>query len=336
MKLNVSEVQDFMRCKYRWWAKWVMNRVPRVTATPLTVGKLIHSVFEDHLQNQTPMKDAVAARRSEFLNTMSTETNIKLIERGREALDVLDGLTEALEQWRDTFEMDYPVVEVETPFEWPDPEIKDLIWIGRPDRTSFHRGYVWHNQIKNLAAGVNFAVFTDLQQRSYHEHLYAEALTARYCGPSGFTLPDGEHFPPGALKYGGTLFTLVRKLKYRTNVTKNNPEGKVKNITEMFWQSPMAIDLDGDTHKHVMRSLRQHARSIREAQEEWYAFGTVPPPNENMNGGSFGNSPDEYFRVLTGDASLDDNRLFMDREDTYNKEVHNGEEEHAPLHGEGR
>jgi hypothetical protein len=296
-----------------------MNRVPRITPTPLTVGKLIHSVFEDHLRNQIPMKEALANRREEFMDTM-VDVDLRIAERATEALQIVSDMEEALSQWQDSYEMDVPVVEVETPFEWQDPEIFWLTWIGRPDRTSFHRGFIWHNQIKNLAAGVNFAVFTDLQQRSYHEHLYAEALTARYCGPDGWTLPNGRVYPQDSLRYGGTLFTLVRKLKYRTNVTKANPEGKTKRLTEMFWQNTMAIDLDSDLHKHVMESLRQHARDMWYARHVWNELGRVPPPNENMNGGAFGNSPDDYFRVLTGDASLDDDRLFMDREDTYNKE----------------
>jgi hypothetical protein len=36
-----------------------------------------------------------------------------------------------------------------------------------------------------------------------------------------------------------------------------------------------------------------------------------------MNGGMYGNSPDEYFRVLTGEYELDDPRYFKTREDTY-------------------
>lgn len=309
VKVNVSEVQDFMRCRYRWWAKWIMNRVPRITATPLTTGKLIHSVFEDHLKGGS-MPDAISTRRKEFVAALEKETDARAIDNGNEALSILDGLTEALVQWTDTYKMDQPVLEVEVPFEWKDPEVWWLTWIGRPDRTSVHQGKVWHNQIKNLAAGVNFAVYLDLQQRSYHEHLYAEALSHKHRD----------------LEYGGTMFTLVRKLKYRTNITKANPEGKVKRLDEMFWQYPMAIDLNSALHKDVMESLRRYAREMNAARNTWNLWRISPLPNETMNGGMFGNSPDDYFRVLTGDASLDDDTLFMDREDTYNKEVHNAEE----------
>lgn len=327
MKLNVSEVQDFMRCRYRWWAKWVMNRVPRVTATPLTVGKLIHSVFEDHLRDGVPMGDSLVKHRRAFMDEMDKETNPLIVTRGYEALAVVDGLDEALRQWRDEYKMEYPVIEVEVPFSYPDPEILGLTWVGRPDRVSIHEGKIWHNQIKNLAAGVNFAVYIDLQQRSYHEHLYAEALFDRYKG--GITLPDGDWFHPTEKSVGGTMFTLVRKLKYRTGVTKNNPEGKVKPLSEMFWQTPMAVDLNSRLHRDVMDAMRGHARMILDARYAWDKYQTPPPPNEHMNGGAFGNSPDEYFRVLTGDATLDDDTLFMDREDTYNKEEDNAEEASA-------
>lgn len=320
MKLNVSEVQDFMRCRYRWWAKWVKNRVPRVTATPLTVGKLIHSIFEDHLRSGVPMGDSIAKHRAEFRQSIEAEQNPILSERGREAQAIIDGLDEALRQWKDDYRMDHPIVEVEEPFSYFMP-LLDVEWVGRPDRVSIHEGKIWHNQIKNLAAGVNFAVYLDLQQRSYHEHLYAEALAKKYS--EGF----GE-YGPGELKYGGTMFTLVRKLKYRTGVTKSNPEGKVKPLSEMFWQAPMAIDLDSELHRDVMDSLKWYACEMYRARNRYEMLGEVPPPNEMMNGGAFGNSPDEYFRVLTGDAELSDDTLFMDREDTYtnNKEEHNAEE----------
>ena len=313
IRLNVSELQDFMRCKYRWYAKWVLNRVPRVTPTPLTLGKLVHTIFEDHLSLGKPMGDAIIHRRREFLDGLADVHDPYAISNAHEAIAILDGMDEALRQWRDDYVMDVPALEVEESFSYPDKEL-GIEWIGRPDRVSVDSsGRMWHNQVKNLAAGVNFAVFLDLQQRSYHEHLYGEALAAKY--------PE--------YKYGGTMFTLIRKVKYRTGVTKANPDGKVKPLSEMFWQSPMAIDLTSWHHNDVMSSLRANARELLDAREQYSKYGRIPPPNELANGGPFGNSPDLYFRVLTGDALLSDDNLFMDREDTYNKENSNAEEVNA-------
>jgi hypothetical protein len=85
----------------------------------------------------------------------------------------------------------------------------------------------------------------------------------------------------------------------------------------MFQQVPVAIDLDSPLHEHVMDSIKTHAREMRQARIRWNVHGEVPAPNENMNGGAYGNSPDEYFRVLTGEYELGDPRYFKRREDTY-------------------
>jgi hypothetical protein len=52
-------------------------------------------------------------------------------------------------------------------------------------------------------------------------------------------------------------------------------------------------------------------------ETEWHDSGLIPAPNEGANGGFFHNKPDEYFRVLTGEIELDDDRYFRPRQDTY-------------------
>jgi hypothetical protein len=146
---------------------------------------------------------------------------------------------------------------------------------------------------------MNFGVYMELAKRHYHEHLYAESYALKY--------PQ--------YKVGGTLFNLVRKLKYRTNVGKKNE--KVKTLEEMFYQHPMAIDLNSRLHKHVMHSMFEHVRNMQRVEAAYREDGTIPPPNEKMNGGYVGNSIDPYFRVLCGTASIHDNLIFKDREDTY-------------------
>lgn len=304
--VNVSEVQQWMRCPFRWWAGWVMNKVPVGSSQPLEFGKLIHRIFEDYHTMKTPdMLVAISRARIDWINQMENAGLLGLgisdIAVGTKVLKQLDDMTEALVQWHDIYTFDIVCLEAEVPFEL---ELGDgIIARGRPDRVAVRDGLLWHVQHKALAAGTNFAIFTDLAKRSYHEHLYAKALWAKYKGKFR--------------GYGGTQFDLIRKLKYRTKITKANPLGECKEYKEMFQQMPMSVDLESPLHHHVMDSLKYHIQSMRRARAEWRSFGIIPAPNENMNGGMYGNSPDAYFRVLTGEIELDDPRYFMEREDTY-------------------
>ncbi len=303
---NVSEMQDFQRCRFRWWAKWVQNYVPKHEAQPLGFGKLIHRIFETYHGGQYNMAECIALHRTEWVTKMETAgmngLDIVDISIGTKVLKQLDDITEALVLWQDVYPMEIDCLEVEEPFEI---DLGDgIVGRGRPDRVAVRHGLLWHVQHKALAAGTHFAVFTDLAKRSYHEHLYAEALWKKYkCHVA-------------VRGYGGTHFDLIRKLKYRTNITKANPLGKCKDYEEMFQQVPMSVDLDSPLHHHVMDSIKQHAAEMR-ACRTLCAAGFIPAPNENMNGGAFGNSPDEYFRVLTGEYELGDDRYFKQREDTY-------------------
>jgi len=312
---NVSEVQSWMRCPFRWWACWVMNKVPIHEAQPLSFGKLIHRIFEDyytgygtdHFGGPATMVGAIERQRYLWVLKMAETTDPVDLVVGEKVLKQLDDLTEALVQWKDTLTPDVEedgdqhihCLEVETPFEFNLGN--GLRARGRPDRMAVEYGTLWHKQHKALAAGTHFGVFTDLAKRSYHEHLYAEA--------------EHEKYPQ--YKVGGTQFNLIRKLKYRTKVTKNNPLGEVKQLNEMFCQLPMSIDLESPLHEHVMDSIRYHANNMRRTQLLWLNEGRIPAPNETMNGGQFGNSPDDYYRVLTGEIELDDPRYFGPREDTY-------------------
>lgn len=292
--VNVSAINDFMRCQFRWYCKWVLNRVPVHEAQPLAFGKLLHLIFEDKHKG-IQMADAIRDRRVEWMEKMAITTDLVDISIGTKVVKQLDDLTEALLLWHDVYTFDIDCLEVEEPFEL---DLGDgLIYRGRPDRVAVRQGSLWHVQHKGLAAGTNFAVFTDLSKRSYHEHLYMEALSRKY----------------DKYKIGGTMFDLIRKLKYRTNVGKKNET--VKGYQEMFQQIPVAVDLNSPTHKHVMESMRYHAQMMQRIASDpsW----VIPAPNETMNAGMFGNSIDDYFRVLTGEITLDDNRYFKNREDMY-------------------
>lgn len=299
--VNVSSINDFMRCKYRWYARWVLNRVPVDDARPLRFGKLFHELFEA-ISSGTSANEAVGQMREKWTTALADlAPDVPDWQIARDALDDLDKLAEPLSLWQDQYR-GMNTLEVETPFEMPFPGDDTIIIQGRPDRVVEYDGRIYHVQHKSLAAGTNFAIYIELAKRSYHEHIYAEALQQKY--------PDK--------KYSGTIFNLYRKLKYRGVPTKAVPEGKILHeVSEIFWQHPMVVDLKSPLHEHVLDSMQHHIEDMESTQRHYQEFGTYPPPNESMNGGFYGNKPDEYFRILTGEISLDDDRYFKNRESMY-------------------
>jgi len=279
--------------------KWVENRVPKFEGAALAEGKLLHLIFEDHHKGILTMAEACEVRCREWTR-LARETNEPgLVTIAGKAVTGIRDREEALAQWTDQYPFTVPILEIEEPFEIEFPEMPGVVFIGRPDRVGVMGNEVWHVQNRGLAGSMNFGVYMELAKRHYHEHLYAESNARKY--------PQ--------YKVGGTLFNLVRKLKYRTNVGKKNEA--VKTLDQMFFQHPMTINLKSRLHKHVMQSMFAHVERMMEVEAAYRKDGTIPPPNEKMNGGFVGNSIDPYFHVLIGTASIHDNHLFKDREDTY-------------------
>jgi hypothetical protein len=307
--VNVSSINDFMQCHFRWLCKWVENRVPVVDARALRFGKLLHRVFELHLAVPgMPIKEALECARSQWeADAKDCTPDTPDWTVARDALDDLDQMWEPMLLWQDSYPFQVGCLEVEEPFEMNHPSDDSIRLRGRPDRVGIYQNRVYHVQNRSLAAGVNFPLYLELQKRNYHEHLYAVALQLKY----------GTDKP-----YGGTFFNLYRKLKYRKKQTKaQEAKGELGDIlhpvSEIFWQHLMGIDLGSPLHKHVMTSLLTHARSMREVERRFREFGEVPAPNERLNGGPYGNTLDLYYRVLTGEITLDDPTYFKNREDTY-------------------
>jgi len=316
-KVNISAVNQFSKCEFRWWAQYVMGWVPKQEPAPLAFGRLLHLVFEGHAQGMSmeqSIQNHMNSWHQKAITTTDSFENSVLLG----AISQLDDMSEALVQWKDQYEFEIPVLEVEQRFEIAHPLDSSIHLIGRPDRVAVMAGRIWHVQNRGLASSTNFGVYTELAKRHYHEHVYAEALNQKYI-EDGKVIPYGlPGLPHGMyLSYGGTVFNLVRKLKYRTNITKNNPEGQVKPLTEMFYQYPMSIDLNSSLHKHIMECVLEYAGRMREAEYLWNTEGRIPPPNEDANGGKFGNSPDPYFKVLCGEIELGDERYFKQRIDPY-------------------
>jgi len=294
--VNVSEINEFANCRFRWWAKWIMGREPVHASVPLTFGTMLHTVFEDVHKGDGGFKEVIQSRRAAWHADAMVETDTFNMEVALKSLTTLDDLTEALLLWKDQYEFDSDL-EVEQPFEYP--LMDGVILRGRPDRVSVMLGSIWHVQHKGLAAGTHFGVYCDLAMRSYHEHSYAEALHLKY--------PD--------IPYGGTVFDLIRKLKYRTYVGKKNEA--TKSYEEMFMQWPMAVGLDSPLHENVMSCIRGHVEEMIVAEDRYRQDAYIPKPNESANGGFFHNAPDPYFKVLVGEWELDDPRYFRERKDTY-------------------
>lgn len=293
---NVSSVQDYMQCRFRWVLKWVENRVPFHESPALAEGKLLHLIFEDHARGICTMKEAIE-HHCRLLKS-GAKTDYERYTAEKAVTGIMDR-AEALEQWTDKWDWTIPCLEVEEKFEIVHPYDDSIHLLGRPDRVGVMGHELYHIQHRGLMAQMNFSVYTDLAKRHYHEHLYAVALHAKY--------PQ--------YKYGGTMFNLVRKLKYRTNVGKKNEA--VKTLDQMFYQPLVLFDLESPLHENVMHSLLGHIHEMRRTEAEYRHDGTMPSPNEKMNGGFSGSSIDPYFRVLTGEASLEDDTLFKSREDTY-------------------
>jgi hypothetical protein len=297
--VNVSSVQDFMQCRYRWVCKWVLNRVPRKDGDALVLGQWLHRIFEDNARYGTPLQiaslSAMNSLRIDMLNMSPWDH-----ETAEATLKKLEELHEAWPLWRDIYPMDVPVLEVEEPFTIEFPDMRGVFFRGRPDRVCIMNGLIWHVQNRGLAASMNFATYARLAKRHYHEHLYAEHLARKYAR-------DGN--------YGGTLFNLVRKLKFRTNVGKSNEA--TKTASEMFWQHPMSIRLDSLNHRSVMADLFDHVEEMRRVETRYRETGHLPAPNDKLNGGFSGSSEDPYFKLLIGEIELRDDNWFKDREDTY-------------------
>lgn len=301
-KVNVSSINDFMSCPFRWWAKWVMNYVPKNESPALGFGKVLHTILEKHGTGEATMIQAVADA-DQYLHYTAAETTDSF-ERDitLKCIEQLDDLSPALIQWSDQYQFEIPCLEVEIPFEWPDPLFPDqIIYMGRPDRVGVMQNQIWHIQHKGLARSTNFATFIELAKRSYHEHLYAEALSAKYINP----VKSDNNW-----RYGGTLFDLIRKLKYIVR-------GQPRPLSEMFWQHPMPINLESSLHKHVMECIRRYALEMQNVEYHYRNYNVIPLPNERMNGGYYGNKPDEFFKVLVGEIELGDPRYFKQREDMY-------------------
>jgi hypothetical protein len=298
--VNVSEIQDYMKCRWRWCAKWVVGRVPRDEARPLRFGKLLHQVFEHHFVTQQPMSVAVEMYEKRWQQFANEATDPRDTQVALDAIEDLGKYREPLSHWTDRYPTEGMPLEVEKAFIVKSPIDPTIFIKGRPDRMQMMWGQLFHWQNRGLAAGTNFPLYAEIAKRNMHEHVYAYAMKEKY--------PN--------IPYGGTVYNLLRKLKYRGVPTKKDPEGKILHtIDEMFWQGLVTITPELNTE--MMEIVTRYAQEMRFARMLYDQDRVWPLPNETIHGGIYGNSMDPYFRVLNGEVGLDSETLFKDREDTY-------------------
>ena len=301
--VNVSSVQDFVYCPFRWVCKWVENRVPRNEPPAFGFGKLYHKLFEYFQGEGLSKEDALIKAQSDIGKAALASPHDTM---WADMTEYLEQMREPFLLWQDQYPFDVPVVEVEQPYLLPFPGDESILIKMRPDRLGIRGGKLWHVQHKALAAGKGFQHFVLLAQRSYHEHIYAEGIVRKY--------PQ--------FVYGGTHFDLYRKLKYRSKptlkqLTAGQPGSILNPPEKLFWQHPMPVDLTSGLHKHVLHCLHEKIVQMREVERNYREHGVIPAPNEDRNGGYYGNQPDDFFYVLIGQRTLDDDRYFKNREDTY-------------------
>jgi len=291
--VTVSEMQDFLKCQWRWYAKYRLNRVPRKWSPALILGTAVHDIFERHF-NGDLLPDAfaeVSYQMAKPLRHMDPAAGAAT----RQAHAELQKYRPQIVGFTDRMRID-ETLEVEKAFELPlhiqstDATREVTTWYlqGRPDRVVLVNDVVYHYQHKTLAANRSPDTFSQLVQRSMHEGLYGYYLAEKY---------------NGSRVYGGTILNVVLK-----KVVEDPAKGGFQTIIKV------------DEVDRVRAWLRASAivRAMVHAEKLAYMFGIdVLIDNPLEDGGPFGNSLDGYLPALTGKRKLDDPTYFMDREERY-------------------
>ncbi len=290
-RVNVSSIHDFMRCRKRWIFAWHLGRVPRIEAPALVFGKLLHQVFEEHLNGSTMEKALKAVVRSAHLKEKVAATREEEVSWALGAKE-LEYYVPVLTHWHDTYPIER-TLEVEQPFSVTLPNGVDLI--GRPDRMVILWNQIYHVQNRGLAAQVPLALYTELGMRNLHELGYAWAMRQKY-----------PEYP-----YGGTIYNILRKLILQ------NRQGKDKfkpPFHEVMGQK--LIPMLSPRIEEAIQKIVYYTDEMERTVALWESGMTVGD-NDLMDGGPNRNYKDPYFEVLLGRHSINDDRYFKNRKDLY-------------------
>lgn len=297
MIVNVSSVKSFQRCRLRWYYEYVLNRVPKAGRPALEFGRLLHTVFELHFNGMT-MFDAMDKSRAmwiELARQAQTDAEKEVIE---DALIELRELEEPILLWTDRFPVE-ETLEVEAPFQMQHPFAPGVTIVGRPDRMARCFGKLFHFQNRSLDGSRNIGLYLELAKDDMHELLYGLAMREKY--------PD--------IPYGGSVFNIVKKLKYRATPTRANPVGKVlRDIDEILVQAaiPILPDRQYQALVDIACIAEEMERTIERAQR-----GVLPARNRELDGGMYGSSIDPYLPALRTPGELWNDDLYKNRVDPY-------------------
>lgn len=226
-------------------------------------------------------------------------------------------MVEPLNEWKDNFPVER-VLEVEEPFSFY--VTSGAKFRGRPDRVAVVFGKIMHIQNKTLGAGKDGGQYLSLARRNMHELIYGWYLAKKY--------------EKSGLEYGGTIYNVVRKLKHRELLPKAKAEklvtlgqlsanytnadrrrlGDILNpASAMFIQAVVGIDTA--QQQQALEDVQQLSIEMDRVADSFLSGGNIPS-NRSMDSGVYGHG-DPYTSVLLGEADLADDRLFQDREETY-------------------
>lgn len=289
--VTVSEMQDYLKDEWRWYAKWRLNRVPRKWSEALILGTAVHDIYEMHFGMGPSRGLTMAEAYSRVYSGISTVG----LDPGHAfataaAKKQLAVLRDAVVNFRDT----YPVEEtlaVEEAFE--EELLPGVLFRGRPDReTRLVSSRIVHMQHKTLAGNKSVETYTRSLARSFHETMYGWHLSKKY-GPD----------------YAGSVINVIRK-------------GTKKAPLPGF---QVFLPLDARDYERAWVRAKIIARRMLRSQEVGDTAGIWALVDDPQNdAGVYGNSLDGYLPVLQGKASLDDDTLFMPREETYDAVVSDG------------
>lgn len=284
--ISGSSIADYFKCPLRWCYKWVSDRAPREVGAALTVGVIVHMVFEAYFKGETE-------RMGDYLQALIDE----MPEKKKKERATLKELVEPLNEWVDGMPIQ-ETLEVEEPFEVLIEGTPGVMFQGRPDRVVRVFDKVFHYQHKTVGSGRDVGSYISLARRSIHELVYGHVLEKKY-------QDVGE--------YGGTIYNLVRKLQYRSRA--KGKEGKILHPASAFFTQTF-VGVDREEQKKILAELPVIANMMNETAAI-YQDGGIVVPNREADAGYAGYGIDPYTPVIMGEASLDDDRLFQSREDLY-------------------